>query len=397
MDFPDILSDPEDFNPEDFAPQVSRDEILLNNTWFPHRISFSSISSAFFCEQQWFNTNVLHLVADNVPSNENLTAGAAFAKAHQIARALYMEEGFPSEDAISVAIDTALDDYRKNQGVYDKKTPDNLKDALKSSFGKFPLQEELPIIRFANGSYAIEKKLEIALPEAHPISGKSLLHPELNTPIVFVVKLDLLVKDSDGFVCIFDDKTTGALPRIEGSKECDINKLRNKYQASGQFAIYAKLVDEILTLNGIQSITKGIVRVTSITAKPETYEVDFSITEEKKDSWYLAILDKLASLIQAYKDYTQTHKNALNYESRSFLHFNRGGYSSSCNDFNKLCGYSKACHSENADLTNETNTQNLIYDAAIGETLLVKDFRANIGMLFNSDGTYVGESADDRD
>lgn len=126
----------------------------------------------------------------------HLHFGACFAKGLELARRAFFVEGAHEQDAISSAVEDALEAFGDAGEGY--KTADRLEGALYYYFQKWPMGRDF--LRPVEGG--IECGFELPLPILHPETGKLLN---------YVGRYDMLGIDEQARLWVVDEKTASRL------------------------------------------------------------------------------------------------------------------------------------------------------------------------------------------
>ena len=249
------------------------------------------------------------------------------------------------------------------------KSPERMGLALGEYFKKFPLDDAdyFPAQR-EDGNFAFEHTFTRELP---------ILHPELNVPLIFKGKLDLIQKFGERFSGV-DDKTTS---RIQ-------ENLGTMLMANGQFLGYAWLAKQ----HGIK-LTDFRVRKVSIQVNeikiPDEYIIP--LTPYVVDSWEESMLIKLNNMVTAYKKYIspETKINIINgfvNEQSFFL----PDYGHGCTAYNRPCPFIPSCTSKldgealldiREDGMGRSDYQQLVYEKESETKIPLTEYRKLLGLI----------------
>jgi len=321
---------------------------------FPLTISNSSLSTFWSCELKGFRASIQHLKGVN--SNPDLLAGGAFAKACEIARKSFYNEGTSQEEAIARGMDYILTSPDTGHAI---KTNERVAYAFQKYITEFPFNSEFKPCTLPDGSHAIEYKFEI---------DTGIPHPDLpDRNILFTGVLDGLYEQViNGKVTnryVLDEKTTARVSRISGTKSVDLEKEADIFRASGQLIGYAFAAENL----GI-NITSGLIRRVPILKNHEpAYELEIPITKFMREQWAVSTFEKIRELVAKYEYYKGNILNVKGANPHSVFYPTYGG---GCNAYNRLCPFIEGC------LTKD------------GESLLAATYKQEVNIM-REDGERV--------
>jgi len=221
-------------------------------TYFPDKFSASMMGELTTCETSFFRHYIQHL--NNNVRNPDLIAGGHIAKACEIVRTEFFNNGLDAASAIELGQDYILSSEDTGDSV---KSNENVAFALGKYFMKFPLATSLPPCKLVDGTHAIEYKFDFDLGIPHPD------RPDRN--ITFTGKLDYLcekVELTKTTRYALDEKTCKNIFRLSGSKTIDYKKEADQYRTEGQLLAYCLTGEhEVLTKEGwlrLDSLQKDI-------------------------------------------------------------------------------------------------------------------------------------------
>jgi len=330
-------------------------------TMFPLTISNSSLSTFQSCELKGFRANIQHLKGVN--SNPDLLAGGIFAKACEIARKTFYNEGFCQEEAIARGVEYILN---SESIVHTIKTNERVAYNFEKYIETFPFNRFFKPCTLSDGSHAVEFRFELDTGIQHPD------FPSKN--ILFTGFLDGLyeqvVDDKVVGRYVLDEKTTSRISRIPGTKIVDLEKEADNFRASGQLVGYAVAAENL----GI-SITGGLIRRIPLLKNYEpAFELEIPITRFMKDQWIVSTFSKIEELVEKYKIYKKTKPQ-----------FPHGvffpTYGTSCHVYNRTCPFIEGCltkdgetvlattHKQEVSFTNKDGERKLISLHEVKKTL----------------------------
>ncbi|MCP3677229.1 MAG: hypothetical protein GY721_06475, partial [Deltaproteobacteria bacterium] len=145
----------------------------------------------------------------------HLVAGAAYAAGLEAARIAYFYEGRSPLDALISGLEAAIlkyGDHKPMPGA-EKKSLARVLGALVYYFEHYPLEKERWVPINPEGKAGIEFSFAEPFPTDQGVTGH-FQHPNKSTPLLFVGRADMLVKDKlgehQGIYCL-DDKTCSQL------------------------------------------------------------------------------------------------------------------------------------------------------------------------------------------
>lgn len=318
-------------------------------TIFPLIISNTDLTLLSQCELRWYRerSQCLRKYGFNI----DLTAGAAFAKGIELTRTAFYFSKLDSREAIEIGYEHILESMHESMKDEDTdvlKSPERMALALKDYFKKFPLEssECIPMER-EDGSFAIEHTLTAELP---------VLHPELDVPLIFKGKLDMLGREM-GRLYTFDEKTCKTIASNSAAM----------LKTAGQFIGYSWLARE----KGI--IIEGAkVRKVAIQVKEtKVEEIQIPITEYMVDMWFKSLVNKLEDLVSKYKLITK---------GKDFNDVLTRDYQLGCTSFNKPCGYADACASSFGEKFLATEFEQLVWDSEGRKEVSIEEYRTLMGL-----------------
>jgi PD-(D/E)XK nuclease superfamily len=205
----------------------------------------NTMRSAFVsCPQSWWWAYGEHF-KPRTPSTD-LHAGKAWAGALEAARRAFYSEGPSKGDslrAMAEGLETLIclyGDFQPPPWKMNKSLP-RLMEAFRYYWHAFPFESD-PVqpYRRQNGEPMVEFSFAL------PLDTKRLIHPELDEPIIYTGRADMVATYA-GAVSIYDDKTTGQLG----------DKWGNQWMRRSQFSGYAWAATEY-GIPATQIVVRGI-------------------------------------------------------------------------------------------------------------------------------------------
>jgi hypothetical protein len=339
-------------------------------TLFPTNFSASMLDDLGRCELYWFRKYVQRLGGS--ARNPDLIAGGLFAKACELTRKGFYNEGLSSEEAVELGEEHIL-------------TGENTEDDLKSnervaySFVKywksFPLDNKsFKPVELIDGTHAIEYQFLFDL---------GIPHPDIpNQNICFTGKLDGIYNYFQGGratkLVLTDEKTCKSVYRIAGTKNIDITKERNMYVTSGQFLSYLFAVRQLINNGIIQTdlkLEELIVNRVPITKEYEpAFQLNIEMSEWQTNMFGIFLVNRIKDLIAKYEYYKEN--NYL-----PFIAFTPALTGSACNSYARPCSYGVGCQSEFGEELLESNFKQVVWDKESGKEMELVEFKKKLGVI----------------
>ena len=251
--------------------------------------------------------------------NEHIIAGGAFAAGLEIARKEFYVMNHSEAQAVQAGVQTvyaypAYKTFRAPAGS--NKSQDRVAGAIAYYFQEYPLAtDKLKPLRLNDGSLAIECSFQFEIP---------ITHPDIDKPLIYCGRYDMLAEDENGDVWVNDEKTTGSLgPKWAAQWELDA-------QMSG----YCYAANKMLEAQGDTRRVKGanIRGVSFLKGGYETVQVPAMRQQWELDRWYDQVLKDFTEWAYAYKN--QDHNQILDH---------------GCALYNNPCSHSRLCKSRNPE------------------------------------------------
>lgn len=310
------------------------------DTMFPLALSNSSMSASYSCEFKFFRASIQKL--RNNSTNGDLLAGGAFASACELARIDYYNKGLSEEEAVENAVEFILMQPDTGHAI---KSNERLALTFRRYAKQFPFSSGFKPCTLEDGSHAIEYTFNIDLGIPHPDL------PDRN--VMFTGKLDGLYEHVvNGQVLsryVLDEKTTGRLSRIAGTKVVDLEKETDQFRVSGQMIGYAVAAG----LLGIKVDTALIRKVPILTTHEPAFELEIPITKYMKKMWLASVQNTARDMVEKYKYYRD---NAGINPQEVFY----PTYGSSCTAWNRPCSFMAGCQSKDGSAMVESMFNQLI-------------------------------------
>jgi len=330
------------------------------NTVFPITFSHTMLSDLWTCEFKWYRLYVQRLTG--VTRNGDLIAGGLFAKACEITRKAYFNDGQDEETAIEAGYNHILMGEDTEDSL---KTNERVAFIFKQYFKKFRMDSSLVPVQLADGTYAIEYTFQFDTGIAHPEI------PDQN--IIFKGKLDgLYERHYQGRITeryVVDEKTTKTVRRVKGNKAklIDFNAEEDQYRMDGQLIGYHWAARQL----GVKT-TKSLIRRIPIGVEYEAaFELDIPVTPVMLDRWETSTFSKIHEVIDKYKWLTTSGKHA---SAAFYPVYNKG-----CTEFAKVCPFHVGCVEPYGEQILASQYQQLIYHE--GNMISVKEFKELKGII----------------
>lgn len=328
-------------------------------TLFPVNFSDSMMSDVWQCEMLFFRKYCQRLAHPG--KNHHLIAGNHFAKACEIVRKAYYNNGYDTYDAVEQGQNYILEADDTGDSI---KSNERLSFVLQKYFERFPLEEETKPVTLSDGTHAIEYKFLFDIGIPHPDI------PEQN--ICFTGKLDALyTKVFPGGrteIFILDEKTTSRLARLKDGS-IDYEKELDKYRVKGQFITYAWAASQLGVL-----VDRAVIRRVPVLQKHEqAFEVSMYINPFMIAQWAWATKNKIEELIEKYKYF----KRNQSLPAHSFY----PTYQLSCNSFDRLCPFAQGCMSEEGESVLTSMYRQVVWDSDTQKEWDLVNYKKHIGIL----------------
>lgn len=175
---------------------------------FPLVLDNSIVTAFRACPRSAFLTYLEHW-KPKTPS-VHLHAGAAFARGLEVARRAHWEHGASPEDSYAVGLRALLEAYGDFQCPSDSpKSLERMAMAYEYYWSVYPFESDTAVpILLPSGRRAVEFSF---------VEPLEIRHPELNSPILYSGRCDMIVTLGAG-IFLEDDKTTGQLGASWGGK-----------------------------------------------------------------------------------------------------------------------------------------------------------------------------------
>ncbi len=315
--------------------------------------------------------------------NNHIEFGKEFASALETTRKAYYKECLTAQDSINLGLQQILETFgetfQPSSFNEDIKTPAKMQEVFVKYFEEFPLDSDLTPFLLPNGELSVEQRYDIELP---------YLHPELNVPLILSAKPDILGIDSNGNVCLVDEKTASQ------SGMADMVKSTDKYRTRNQFVQYTTLINNNNLLGEGKRITQAKVRRVVITKIklidsskankgliPKTSKVveeySFDIDRWYQDTWWNTTLDIVGEMLESYKKYKENDTMAF-----------RRRYGN-CESFFNPCELTQHCTSGAAQAMERLGYAQLWHDKDANITLPLVDKRKELNLGCNNDNTTI--------
>lgn len=252
-----------------------------DNISFPEVVDSSIIQTYVACRRKGMYSSIRNIIPNDI--NVHLNAGGAYAKALQIYRTEYYQNGQPLEIARARGAVALIQQY----GAFDAPERQSAKQWINVLHAYLSYIEQyhpdFDVLKpfSVNGKSFIEFSFAIPLPVKHPVTGNPIIYGGRSDMIGIMYDTDLFVED---------DKTTGQM----GDKWAEQWKMR------GQFTGY--------TWAGKQyghDIKGVIIRGVSVQKTQTKHVQSFEYRPQWMiDQWYEEMINNLERMVQ---DFTNDH------------------------------------------------------------------------------------------
>lgn len=325
---------------------------------FPINFSNTTMTDIWKCELYFFRKHCQRMV-NNTYKSSDLIAGGNFAKACELVRKAYFNEKLSEEDSIDRGCTFLLEAEDTGDS---NKSNERLSFTLRKYFERFRLDSLLTPIKLSNGEHAIEYEFNFELP---------IKHPEIaNQNLVFKGKLDGLYErkflDKRVGVYIVDEKTTGGLARIKGTKIVDIVREESQYLTDSQMIAYSWAAQQL----GVKVDGALIRKVPILSNHEDSFELEIKITDFMIQHWSATTLNKIEELVSKYMYYKE---NKVPQEA-----FYPAYSSNACNSYSRQCMYIKGCMSEHGEDILASDMKQVVWDSLNKKEISLKEYKNNL-------------------
>jgi hypothetical protein len=326
---------------------------------FPINFSPSMMEDVWRCDLFFFREHCLKLVGANQKKNSDLIAGSLFSQACERTRNEYYNNGLTPDDAINAGYELILGG--EDTGDTDK-TNEVVARSFKKYFKTFPLNSTLTPVALSDGTHAVEYDVLIDLGIPHPdLPGRT---------ICYRVKLDMLANNivygKDTGVYVVDEKSTGALKRLKGTKEIDFEAEKSVYLNSGQFIDYHWAARVL----GVKTKGTLVRKVPLLKNHEDAFELPIPISEWQIKHRIASVYNKINELIERY-----THWKETGCAPQSAFD---PVYSSSCTAFKRPCKFTSGCMSEDGEKEMYSTFIQKAYDSETKSLMDLREFKLKL-------------------
>ncbi len=288
-------------------------------TLFPLVLDNTIMSSWAGCQTKTFYNHMMHLSSGKV--SVHLHFGGAFAEGLEKARKAFYTDGKSEWEAVTIGQEAAVKYYGDFQPP-DKspKTSDRLWGLLEAYFFTYRLSEDsAPPVELADGTHGIEYSAMIELPYKHP---------ELDIPLFYTGRLDMLV-EYNGMRLMLDDKTTGGYFSKTWAKSWDTRS---------QFTGYSWLLKE----SGID-VRGALIRGCAILKGSYKFaECVTTRSDTEVEIWEANLHRRVEEMLYAYAQYRNGTDSDKTDAGVTWKSYNQNA-SNECNSFMRPCHYMDVC------------------------------------------------------
>lgn len=342
---------------------------------FPLSFSNSSLSSFNTCSLKGFRSSIQKLVGNNVKTSGHLLAGGAFAAACEEARKAYYVEKVSQEEAVARGVDIIEDWEDTGHAI---KTNERVALTFRKYLKEFPFVDTFRPCELVDGSHAIEYEFSLDTGIAHPDL------PDRN--ITYTGILDgLYEKIVAGEIVsrfVLDEKTTGSVFRIEGSKCAaypnglvDLDKELNLFKTSSQMIGYSYAANSL----GIKIDSALIRRAPILTKHEAAYELKIPITPFMREMWAISTFEFITELKERYVYYRDKVKEVKGSYPHSVFY---PTYSNSCNAWGEECRYMAGCLNKEGGQVLAVTHKQMVGERVDGKRVLtpLKEYKERFGL-----------------
>jgi hypothetical protein len=323
---------------------------------FPTTISASSLEDLNKCQMYFFRKHIQHLYS-RAP-NVDLLAGGQVAKACELIRNAFFNDGLSHADAVEVGVEYILS-AEDTGGVI--KSNENVAFCVKKYFQTFR-PDELPACLLADGTHAVEYRFEFDL---------GIPHPDLpDTNLKFTGRLDYLcekVELTRTSRYVLDEKTCSSISRLPGSKTIDYAREVAQYRTYGPLLAYHWAAREL----GVHTTSSLIRRIPIMKEYEPAYQLEIPVTQWQIDSWYKGTYNLLLDMVEKYKSYKRNFPGTKRSPAELFYMSNTN---TACMSYGKPCVYAEGCMSKEGELLLAEKYSQRVYDRDIRQEMLLEDY-----------------------
>lgn len=249
----------------------------LDHPPFPEVFDSTIIAALRSCGQKAHLEHLLHYKPKN--QSVHLHAGAAYAKALEVARTEFYLNGLSSSQAIPIGLQALIEFYGDFECPADSaKSLERMCGAYEYYFDQYPMESDAAVpVTLPSGKRGIEFSF------AEPLD---ILHPVTGNPLIYCGRMDMLTNYAGG-VFGEDDKTTSSLG-ASWAKQWDLRSQFTGYcwgAAKAGFPINGFLVRGV-----------SILKTKYDTQQALTYRPQWQI-----DRWYEQTLKDIQHFIQQWE------------------------------------------------------------------------------------------------
>lgn len=307
---------------------------------FPEVISASMIEDIWRCETYFLRNHIQRYRLHE--KSGDLLAGGAFAKACELTRKSFYEEGMSEDEAIDVGYHYILTSEHTGHAV---KTNEWVAKCFKKYFRTYPLDSSFRPILFPDGSAAVEFTFDFKT---------GIQHPDLpDTDIRIKGKIDGVYGEYFGGkmtkAYVLDEKSTAKLYRLP-TGQVDLDKELMSFRLNPQMIIYVWAAREL----GLK-VDTALIRRVSFNAKYEPpIELHIPITQYMIDTCLSSLYNKIQELVEKYKMWK--------FEGYELQQTFATQYGSQCITYGRACPYAEGCWYDRGGDILASNIRQLVYN-----------------------------------
>lgn len=298
----------------------------MTKTLFPLNFSYSMLSDVFKCEMLFYRKHCQRLINNN--RSGDLIAGGHIAKACELTRKAYYNDGIDEDEAITLGENYILE---AEDTTHELKSNERTAFCFRKYFEKFKLSSNMRPVPLADGTFAIEYLFQFDL---------GIAHPEIpDTNICFKGLLDGLYSKPGPLghkISVLDEKTTGSVRRLpDGSPDFIMEE--QEFNSSGQFMAYHWAARQL----GVKTDNTIIRRIPILQKFEEAYELNLPINSYMLENWEQSTIAKIEELKDKYIWLKKSGKNP----QKAFFPV----YNDACNAYRKPCAFKAGCLSQDGE------------------------------------------------
>lgn len=296
-------------------------------TMFPLTVSNSSLGSMYSCEFKWYRSNVQKL--QGTVTNPDLLAGGIIAKACELARIDFYTNKVTEDEAVEKAVEYIL---RSPDTGHPVKTNERIAYTFRKYIASYPFEGSFRPARLVDGTSAIEYRFELDLGIPHPdLPDRTIKYTGVLDGVFERLHQGKVVK-----TYVVDEKTTGRISRVQGTKAVDLEREADIFRTDRQMISYCYVMNKL----GLRVDSALIRRIPILNTHEPAFELDIPITKYMMGNWYRSTVAKVTELVEKYKYYKEELEAKTGRGAQEAFY---PSYGTSCNAYNRPCIFREGC------------------------------------------------------